>query len=150
MAEAEERVVSTYPFAALLEHMAVSPRQAQVILSSSGEAMKRYTERGLTAEQADRLACRAGFHPAEVWPSWWEDAERAAYQEFRARKNETARRLYRASDKAEAKREKRRQYYAEAAEYERSASRRRYWSDPERERERKRREYAAKKAASHA
>lgn len=25
---------------------------------------------GLTASDADRLACAAGFHPTEIWPSW--------------------------------------------------------------------------------
>lgn len=30
----------------------------------------RWRRTGLTVEQADVLAIRAGFHPAEVWSSW--------------------------------------------------------------------------------
>jgi hypothetical protein len=27
---------------------------------------------GLTSRQADRWAIRAGLHPDDVWPDWWE------------------------------------------------------------------------------
>jgi len=39
-------------------------------LGIAGTTHKQYCERGLTEEQADRLALRAGYHPAEVWREW--------------------------------------------------------------------------------
>lgn len=30
----------------------------------------RWRQSGLTERQADELAVRCGFHPAEVWPDW--------------------------------------------------------------------------------
>jgi hypothetical protein len=31
----------------------------------------RWRESGLTWVQADKLAIRAGYHPAEIWSEWW-------------------------------------------------------------------------------
>jgi hypothetical protein len=33
--------------------------------------LHRWRRHGLTDDQADQLAVRAGFHPAEVWGEWW-------------------------------------------------------------------------------
>ena len=34
--------------------------------------MKRWMTRGLTIDEADRVACDvAGMHPSLVWPSWY-------------------------------------------------------------------------------
>ena len=30
-----------------------------------------YRKRGLSEDQADRLAVHIGRHPGEVWPEWW-------------------------------------------------------------------------------
>jgi len=50
--------------------MAVEIGVACEVLHISGMTYKRYREKGLTDELADRLAVRAGYHPAEVWPEW--------------------------------------------------------------------------------
>lgn len=36
--------------------------------------MRRLLDRGLTDRLADRFATRAGFHPSQLWPTWWADA----------------------------------------------------------------------------
>ncbi len=37
--------------------------------------VNRAMRQGLTAEQADEMACALGWHPAEVWgPEWWQHA----------------------------------------------------------------------------
>ena len=62
-----------------------------------GAEWKTYRTRGLTPLVADRLAVLAGFHPAEVWPSWFDDAD----EDRRAAQAAYSRR-YRARLKAEA------------------------------------------------
>jgi hypothetical protein len=32
----------------------------------------QWTQRGLSAFQADRVAVAVGMHPAEVWADWWD------------------------------------------------------------------------------
>jgi lambda repressor-like predicted transcriptional regulator len=34
----------------------------------------KWADRGMTSEQADRAACAAGFHPADIWPEWFDQA----------------------------------------------------------------------------
>lgn len=34
------------------------------------DAMRKYRDRGVGPWLADVLACRAGTHPANVWPEW--------------------------------------------------------------------------------
>lgn len=36
--------------------------------------LHRWAHMGLTVDQADRLAVAVGFHPAEVWPAWWDES----------------------------------------------------------------------------
>ena len=43
-------------------------------LGVSGSMLSVYRTKGLTDAAADRLAVRAGWHPAEVWPEWFDDA----------------------------------------------------------------------------
>lgn len=46
-----------------------------VALGMSRSAVQAGRTRGLSADQADRYAVRAGYHPSLVWPSWFDDAE---------------------------------------------------------------------------
>lgn len=57
-----------------------SDNQARTMLAVGGTTWRNYRNDGLTAPQAERLAERAGFHPAEIWPTWYDDefAELAA------------------------------------------------------------------------
>ena len=159
--EEESRVVTTYPFAALLEKAGLETTSKAVRgLSISGEAFKRYTEHGLTADQADRLACRAGFHPAEVWSEWAADPFEGRHGKpwtyrcgCRCDACVQANRDYNSAYYARNKGKRRQQmaeYYEAAREYERKRRRQRYWSDPEAARAARREQYYAKKAASHA
>lgn len=68
--------MTTYPFSALLDKLGnptVGPGSRT--LGISGAAFNRYRERGLDADQADRLAVSVGFHPTEVWPDWCDGVE---------------------------------------------------------------------------
>lgn len=47
---------------------------AGVVLGCSGSSMRDALERGLLVKAADRFAMKAGYHPAEVWPTWHDDA----------------------------------------------------------------------------
>jgi hypothetical protein len=49
---------------ALADRLGTSPRQ-----------IRRWRATGLTETQADRLACRLGQHPSQVWPSWSTDID---------------------------------------------------------------------------
>jgi len=59
-----------YPLQPLADAMGLSLAAACRALGVSGSTMQDYRHRGLTERVADRLAVRAGFHPAEVWPDW--------------------------------------------------------------------------------
>lgn len=43
-------------------------------LNVHGSTFKEYRDRGMSPRVADRLATKAGYHPAEVWPTWVADA----------------------------------------------------------------------------
>lgn len=47
-------------------------------LNVDRSVLYRAKHHGLTEETADRLACRAGFHPCEVWDDWWDAVEKGA------------------------------------------------------------------------
>lgn len=143
-----------YPFAALAEALDLPEHQAAVALRLSGTTEKRYRDQGVTWPVADRLAVRAGFHPAQIWPEWIDHAiedlddepvlkvcdecgsnfdpyreqqrfcRRSCYRRHHARN--TARRRRQRPDIAEQNRDARRRYYAENAEYEKARERRRY------------------------
>ncbi len=48
-----------------------SDDEARRILRVSAKSWRRYHVDGLTMDQAERLAQRAGRHPAEVWTDWY-------------------------------------------------------------------------------
>lgn len=63
-----------YPLDPLLDALGLrSLNQAAARIGVSGATLYEYRDRGLTAHVADRLAVKAGLHPAMVWPSWVED-----------------------------------------------------------------------------
>lgn len=64
-----------YPLEPLRSMTGVSKSAMQKRLGVSGSEWVRYWRDGLSVLVADRYANRLGFHPAEVWPSWVEDAE---------------------------------------------------------------------------
>jgi hypothetical protein len=39
-------------------------------IGASRETVYRWRRRPLDAYAADHYACRAGLHPAEIWPEW--------------------------------------------------------------------------------
>lgn len=63
--------VRTFDFAPLEAVLAGMPsNQVLQALQISGSTLASYRARGLTVTQADRLACRLGYHPSEVWADW--------------------------------------------------------------------------------
>lgn len=61
-----------FDLAPLLERLGLAtPLAAIRALHISGATFRRLRNEGLSVNQADRLACRAGLHPGEVWPEWW-------------------------------------------------------------------------------
>ena len=149
--------MTTYPFSALLDRLGnptVGPGSRT--LGISGESFKRYQANGLTAEQADRLAVRAGFHPLEVWPDWELDefagrhGRKWTYScgcrcDACVEANRTSGRNHYEKNR-EARREQMRAYYEAASEYERKRRRERYWKDPEAARAARREHYERTKA----
>lgn len=66
-----------YPLGPFFELTGWTMRQVSVASGCShpnGIEYRRRIEHGVTALVADRIATAAGFHPAEIWPSWWDDA----------------------------------------------------------------------------
>ena len=65
-----------WPLADLLEALrvraGVGPWAATVALRCGANVRQvhRWRHDGLTSRAADEAACRAGLHPALVWPSW--------------------------------------------------------------------------------
>ena len=63
-----------YPFAALRD--VVDPRHERTnlelaeLLGVHPRQLRRYMQHGVTDCAADRVAVRAGVHPAVVWPEW--------------------------------------------------------------------------------
>jgi hypothetical protein len=76
--------VKRYPFADLARTMGLSEHQAGVALGLSGSTQQEYRQRGVTERVGDRLACKAGFHPSEVWPDWMTDSIERASRECAA------------------------------------------------------------------
>lgn len=62
-----------YDFGPLADAMDVSKHEACQRLNIVGSTEVEYRRRGLTEKVADRLACRAGFHPSVIWPDWMDD-----------------------------------------------------------------------------
>jgi hypothetical protein len=131
--------VTRFPFAPLAALMALSEHLACQQLRVSGRTAQEYRRDGVSALVADRLAVRAGFHPAEVWPSWWDDT---GYKNTPDRRRAT----YRADAvAAEARRQSARNYYAENGAYVRARERRRYRENREAILARRRERYQEKR-----
>lgn len=69
-----------YPLQPLLNILAergIEPTHSQLweAIGLSGGSLRQARERGVVGPSADKYATRAGLHPAEVWPSWFADAE---------------------------------------------------------------------------
>jgi hypothetical protein len=73
-AQREQRTARPYSFDVLLEQIGARTIDgACERLSIGDDTYRRYETNGLTEVQADRLAVRAGLHPAMVWPTWVQD-----------------------------------------------------------------------------
>jgi hypothetical protein len=60
-----------FDFAALEQAAAVDGASSLArVLGVDRRYVYRFRQSGLHADQADELAVRAGFHPAELWPTW--------------------------------------------------------------------------------
>lgn len=44
--------------------------QAALILGVSVDMLKRFSQKGLSVDEADALACKIGVHPSSIWPEW--------------------------------------------------------------------------------
>lgn len=109
-----------YLLAPLATAMGLTEHGATRALRLSGSRAKRYRTEGMSWDVADRLAGAAGFHPAEIWPSWCEDsiaeaeADEAARRERRRQiARESARRRYRDPERRQVLLQRSAAYYAE-------------------------------------
>jgi lambda repressor-like predicted transcriptional regulator len=62
------------PLLAVLEARGMTRTAAGDSVGLHGSNLFAALERGLLVKAADRCATRVGLHPAEVWPSWADDA----------------------------------------------------------------------------
>lgn len=123
------------PLLALLAERGLSTTAAGLLLGCSGSSMKDALERGVLVKAADRFANRAGYHPAEVWPTWVSDAEEAA----RRQSNEWKRQWRRTPRGRASELASQQRWREECRDYKRAADRERAArlraEDPERKRE---------------
>ena len=56
-----------------------SDRAIAAAIRSSHVAVARYRAGGVPFLQADRIACRIGVHPANIWPEYWTIGMEAIY-----------------------------------------------------------------------
>jgi lambda repressor-like predicted transcriptional regulator len=71
-----------YPLEPFFKLTGWTMRQVSIASGTSHPNATEYRlrlERGVTALVADRLAIKAGLHPAEIWPSWWDDCALPVY-----------------------------------------------------------------------
>lgn len=64
-----------YPVADLARAIGLNPTDTQALSLALGVGrrwIRRYRDAGLTERQADDWACRAGIHPCDVWPRWYD------------------------------------------------------------------------------
>jgi hypothetical protein len=62
-----------FPLAPLARKLGLAPDDTaglSVALRIHRSSVNRYRALGLTRDQADEWACKAGFHPVEVWDLW--------------------------------------------------------------------------------
>lgn len=62
-----------YPLGPLAALMGVSLHACAKSLGVSGSTFQKYRDEGMLERSAERLAVRAGWHPAEVWGDWLDD-----------------------------------------------------------------------------
>ncbi len=48
--------------------------KAAATLEVDPATVQNWRRRGLNERQADHAAVRLGFHPASIWPEWWDAA----------------------------------------------------------------------------
>lgn len=60
-----------FPLQPLLDAADVTAGQIGRLCKISGSRVAEAVSGGLTVWEADRLACRLGLHPGNVWPEWW-------------------------------------------------------------------------------
>lgn len=66
-------VQRTHSAEPLMDRLRVDePAQLAAALRISVTHAKRLIALGLTDHQADRYACRIGYHPSVIWPDWWD------------------------------------------------------------------------------
>lgn len=66
--------MSRYRLQELAKLAGLSKSQMQQTISVGGRDWSTYWNDGVSWKVADRAANRCGFHPAEVWPEWVEEA----------------------------------------------------------------------------
>lgn len=66
-------MTSRYPVNRLAAVLGMTEHAALAWLGITGTEQQEYRRRGLTDYQADRLAVKAGYHPAVIWPELAED-----------------------------------------------------------------------------
>jgi hypothetical protein len=131
-------------------HPVTSSRIVADALGRTIQQVYRWRKIGVTADQADELAMRAGFHPFEVWPEIADDQiaavsrscpvcstpfvpnGRRRFCSDRCRWNRYARRVRSTPEGAAHNRAVRLRYYRENTAYESAAGRRYYQANAER------------------
>lgn len=67
----EQQNAQTFPFAPLARMVGQESRAGVAdILGISVDLIKRFEAKGLTVDEADKLACQIHLHPMYVWDSW--------------------------------------------------------------------------------
>lgn len=62
-----------YPLAALVEASGLTEAEFGRRVGLSGTTLVKARSDGFVESAADRYACRAGFHPSQVWPDFAHD-----------------------------------------------------------------------------
>ncbi len=48
--------------------------KAMIVLGVCRNTVINWQDRGMPERAADHMAVRLGYHPASIWPTWWEGA----------------------------------------------------------------------------
>ncbi len=59
------------PLSVNTEHRRDSWRSVASVLDEPVERVRRWGDRGIPINAADRCATRLGQHPSAIWPEWW-------------------------------------------------------------------------------
>lgn len=62
----------TFPYKPLLRYIDQPDNRSYVssILDVKVEVVKRFENKGLSVDEADRAACKLHLHPSSIWPEW--------------------------------------------------------------------------------